>query len=131
MSALFKGWFTETKQYFCLVLGAAITAFVGFRAALSRIGCGVPKWTAWLAFILPVLVFLWKTAPRLLEWRHKRVFVKSAQKDATKSNASASAASLFDRVSVLMVRSDAIGMREPTTCTRPCWPGCRKPMSGS
>ena len=56
----------------------------------------MPKWTAWLAFILPVLVFLWKTAPRLLEWRHKRVFVKSAQKDATKSNASASAASLFD-----------------------------------
>jgi hypothetical protein len=76
-------------------LVAAIAAFVALQAYLSG-KLGVPKWTAWLAFIPPLLVFLWKTVPRLIEWRHERVFVESGQKDAAKSqNGSASAASYF------------------------------------
>jgi hypothetical protein len=91
--AQFKGWFREMKQYF-VSLGVAITAFVAFQAILAD-KLGVPKWAAWLAFIPPVVVFLCKTVPRLLEWRHERVFVITAEKDATKAITSASAASYF------------------------------------
>ncbi len=93
MFAAFKGWFTEAKQYF-VSLVAALTAFIAFQAFLAG-QLGVPQWTAWLSFIPPVIVFLWKTVPRFLEWRHQRVFVKSAERDAVKPIPSASAASYF------------------------------------
>ena len=91
--APFKGEFTEAKQYF-VSLVAAISAFIAFQAFLAN-QFGVPKWTAWLAFVPPVIIFLWKTVPRLIEWRRQRVFVKSAERDAVKPIAPASAASYF------------------------------------
>jgi hypothetical protein len=91
--ALLKGGLTETKQYF-LSLAAAISAFVAFQAFLAE-QLHVPKWTAWLAFIPPVLVFLFRTVPRLLEWRHKRVFIKTAEEDVVKQGVSGSAGSYF------------------------------------
>jgi hypothetical protein len=75
----FKGWFTEIRQYF-VALVAALAAFLAFKAFVAD-KLGWSDWTAWLAFFPPVAVFFWTTVPRLLEWRRKRVFVVTAQKD--------------------------------------------------
>ena len=91
--AVFKGGFTDARQYF-ISLVAALGAFIAFKAFVVQ-KLGWPEWTAWLSFIPPVIVFLSKTVPRLIEWRHKRSFIKGAQKDATTSTTFASAASYF------------------------------------
>jgi Leucine-rich repeat (LRR) protein len=91
--APFKGWFTEARQYF-IALPLAIGAFLAFRTYVVDT-LHWPKWTAWLAFIPPLLVFVFKTVPRLQEWWHERSFIKSAQRDAVKPIPSASAASYF------------------------------------
>jgi Leucine-rich repeat (LRR) protein len=91
--SLFKGWFTEIRQYF-VALVAALTAFLAFKTFVAD-KLGWPGWTAWLAFAPPVAVFLWTTVPRLVEWRRKRVFIVTAQKDAATPKGSEGAEPYF------------------------------------
>ena len=88
-----KGWLTEARQYF-IALPLAIGAFLAFTNYVADV-LHWPKWTAFLAFVPLLLVFLFKTVPRLIEWRHQRVFIKSAERDAAKPMPRASAASYF------------------------------------
>src|SRR6266853_5885301 len=81
--AVFKGGFTDARQYF-ITFVAALGAFIAFKAFVIE-KLSWPEWIAWLSFIPPVIVFLWKTVRRLIEWRHKRSFNEGAKKDATTS----------------------------------------------
>lgn len=75
-----KGEFTEAKQYF-VALAAAIGGFVAFQAFIanrpwrSEVGHLAGFYTARDRFPLA-------DCARLAEWRHQRVFVKSAERDA-------------------------------------------------
>jgi hypothetical protein len=91
--AAFKGGFIDARQYF-ISLVVALGAFIAFKAFVVE-KLGWPECIAWLSFVPPVIVFPWKTVPRLIEWRHKRSFIKGSQKDATTSTSFVSAASYF------------------------------------
>jgi hypothetical protein len=83
----------EAKKYF-VSLVAALAAFLTFKIFVAG-KIGWPDWTPWLAFIPPLFVFLWKTVPRLLEWRRNRVFIKSAKNEEAKPRVSRSVTSYF------------------------------------
>src|ERR1700731_4290495 len=69
----------EAKKYF-VSLVAALAAFSTFKLFVAG-KIGLPDWTPWLACIPPLFVFLWKTVPRLFEWRRNQVFIKSAENE--------------------------------------------------
>src|SRR5215469_3761714 len=71
-----KDWFGEVRQYF-LTLSLVVAAVLAFRTVLIQ-QLGWPEWSIALAFIPPLLVFAFRTVPRLIErWREER-FIKIA-----------------------------------------------------
>ena len=71
-----KVWLSEVRQYF-LTLALVITAVLALKElAIERIG--LPEWTLVFAFIPPLLVFLFRTIPRLIQTRHEQTFIKIA-----------------------------------------------------
>ncbi len=81
-----KDWLTEFRQYF-VTLPLALGAFLAFKTFVIE-KLGLPEWTAWLAFIPPLLVFLFRTVPRLVERRHEQMFIKCAKGEKNASPAS-------------------------------------------
>ena len=62
-----KVWLSEVRQYF-LTLALVITAVLALKElAIERIG--LPEWTLAFAFIPPLLGFLFRTIPRLIQTR--------------------------------------------------------------
>jgi hypothetical protein len=71
-----KDWFGEVRQYF-FTLGLVVTAVLAFRTVLIQ-KLGWPEWSIALAFVPPLLVFLFRTAPRLSQRWHEDRFIKIA-----------------------------------------------------
>jgi hypothetical protein len=72
-------WLTETKQYL-VAFAASIAAFGVLQHQIAKI-----DWTNWVADIVavspPLLVFLWKTLPRLIKEHRGRMLVESSKSE--------------------------------------------------
>jgi hypothetical protein len=64
---------------------------------------------------LLLIVFFWTTVPRLLEWRRKRVFVATAERDAVAQKSSGVVEPYF--LIARTMRSNAADTREQMECT--------------
>jgi hypothetical protein len=71
-----KDWFGEVRQYF-LTLGLVVAAVLAFRTVLIQ-KLGLPEWSIALAFVPHLLVFVFRTVPRLIERWHEDRFIKVA-----------------------------------------------------
>jgi hypothetical protein len=71
-----KDWFGEVRQYF-FTLGLVVTAILAFRTVLIQ-KLGWPEWSITLAFVPPLLVFVFRTVPRVIQRWHEERFIKIA-----------------------------------------------------
>jgi hypothetical protein len=73
---LAEDWFGEVRQYF-LTLALVVAAVLAFRTVLIQ-KVGLPEWSLVFAFVPPLLVFVFRTMPRMIQRRHEDRFVKIA-----------------------------------------------------
>jgi hypothetical protein len=71
-----RRFLSESRQYF-LAVSAAVAAFGAIQIACEKIS--LPRWFSWLALVPPLLVFLFKTVPRLWRARRERILVRRSQ----------------------------------------------------